>query len=62
MLAGIGLRHEHFDVFPGNLRSRITEQLLGRFIRCQDQAVAIDDDNAVERRIEHGMKQCVTAR
>ena len=57
MFAGMGLRHQHLDVLPGNLRGGVAEHLLGRLVDGQDQAFAVDDDDAVERGVEHRPKQ-----
>jgi hypothetical protein len=62
MLAGIGLRHQHVNVAAGELCHGVAEQLLGRLVGRHDQAFSVDDDNAVERSIEHGAKQRVAAR
>ena len=45
-------RHQHADVAPDHFRFRISEQLLGAAVERLDDALGVDDDDAVDRRVE----------
>jgi hypothetical protein len=49
VFAGIGFGHQDLDVAPDKLVSAIREQPFGRWIDRADCAVAIDDDNRIDR-------------
>ena len=59
MLAGVRFRHQHPDVAPDELRGAIAEDPLGRRVDRPDPAVAVDDDDRVERRLDDGAEQRV---
>jgi len=59
VLAGIGFRHQHPDVAPGEFRGAIAENPLGRRVDRADPAIAVDDDDRVERRPDDRAEQRV---
>ena len=49
-----GLGHQHADVFANHLLGRPAQQALGGTVVGADQAIALDHDDGVHRRVHHG--------
>jgi hypothetical protein len=53
MLVAEGRRHQHLDVIADDLRCLIPEQLLAGRVEHRYRAARVDQDHAVDRRIDH---------
>jgi hypothetical protein len=53
MLVGVAARHQGFDVAADHLGSRIAKKFLAGLVEGKNGAALVDDDDAVDSRIEH---------
>ena len=56
VLFAIWTRHQHLDVLPQHVLRGIAEQPFCRRIECLDDPFAVDDDDAVDSRLENGLQ------
>jgi hypothetical protein len=58
VLRAIWLVHEEIDVLAQHVGGGVAEHALGGAVERDDQALHVDDDDPIDRRIEQGLELC----